>query len=313
MADHLRKSKLPVVDVDSLVPNAKGVGRVVTDDHVRVAMAFDHFRSKNFQHFATYAPQVNRYPDRRSKMFREVVEAAGFSCIDFQEVCGESFGWSADSEKVSQWIRHQPSPLAVFAPDPVPARQLTEICQWEGIRVPDEVGILAGDTDDLLCTIALPPISSIELDCYRIGQEACGMLTKMIEGKPAPQQPVLIPPLRVIPRHSTEILAVADAEVAEALRFIRSRACDPIQVSDILSAIPISRRRLEQKFRSLLGRSIGDEIRRVRFESARQLLIETNLLTSEIASKCGFSSSVDLAHGFRKYYGLRPSDLRKGR
>ncbi|PQO28143.1 xylose operon transcription regulator XylR [Blastopirellula marina] len=311
MVDHLRKAKLPLVDVDALVPDIKGVGRVVTDDKLRVAMAFEHFRSKNFRHFATYAPQVNRYPDRRSKMFREVVEAAGFPCFDFHETCGASFGWSADSAKVAAWIRQQTAPLAVFAPDPVPARQLTEICQWEGIRVPDEVGILAGDTDDLLCTIALPPISSIELDCFRIGREACVLLDKMINGKAPPKQPVLIPPLRVIPRHSTEILAVSDLEVAEALRFIRSRACDPIQVNDILEAIPISRRSLEQRFRNLLGRSIGDEIRRVRFESARQLLVETNLSTAAIAGKCGFSSGVEMAHAFRKYYGIRPSDLRK--
>ncbi|MBA2113545.1 AraC family transcriptional regulator [Bremerella alba] len=313
MVDHLRGAKVPVVDVDALLQDVSDVGRVVTDDHLRVSMAFNHFRDMNFQHFATYAPKVNRYPDWRSQLFQEVVEQAGFPCFDFLDSCGENFGWLADSRKVADWIRQRPLPLAVFSPDPVPARQLAEICQWEDIRVPDEVGILAGDTDDLLCSIAFPPISSIELDCYQIGQEACLLLNELINGKTPPNQPTCIAPLRVIPRHSTEILAVSDQELAEVLRFIRARACENIRVKDILEVVPISRRRLEQKFRTLLGRSIAEEIRRVRLDHARQLLIETTLATSVIAIKCGFSSGVELAHAFRKYHGIRPTDLRKRR
>jgi len=313
MVDHLRQAQVPVVDVDALLQNVTDVGRVITHDKLRVSMALDHFRAMNFRHFATYAPKVNRYPDWRSQLFREVVEEAGFDCFDFLDACGENFGWLANPKKVAAWIRQHPAPLAVFSPDPVPARQLAEICQWEEIRVPDEVGILAGDTDDLLCSIAFPPITSIELDCYRIGQEACGLLAEMMEGKPPPEEPLRVAPLRVIPRNSTEILAVSDPEIAEVLRFIRSKACEAIRVGDILKVFPISRRRLEQRFRSLLGRSIAEEIRRVRLEQARQLLVDTTLSTSIIASKCGFSSGVELAHAFRKYHGIRPTDLRKRR
>lgn len=76
-----------------------------------------------------------------------------------------------------------PTPLAVFSPDPYSARQLTEICEWEGIRIPDQVAVLAGDTDDLLCGIASPPISSIELDCESIATEPCQLLDRLMDGK----------------------------------------------------------------------------------------------------------------------------------
>lgn len=310
MARHLKKVKKPVVDVDVLMPNASWTGRVATDDAIRVEMAFEHFRSKNFEHFACYAPQVNRYPDRRSQMFRETVERAGYSCTSFDQVCGNDFGWFADPKEVAAWIRQSPAPLGVFAPDPVPARQLAEICQWEEIRVPDDVGILAGDTDDLLCNIAFPPISSIELDCFRIGEKACQLLASMMDGHAPPEDPILIRPLRVIPRHSTEILAVSDPDVAEVLRFIRSKACEGLRVADILDIFPISRRKLEQDFRAILGRSIGEEIRRTRMETARKLLVETDLSMASIARHCGYSSGVELAHAFRKYEGIKPSDLR---
>lgn len=310
MANHLRYAQIPVVDVDVLMMQETWVGRVVTDDRVRIAMAFDHFRSRNLKHFAYFAPKVNRYPDQRSHLFQKVVEAAGFGCSGFDQLERNELGWYADPELVANWIRKQPWPLAVFAPDPVPARQLAEICQWEGIHIPDDVAILAGDTDDLLCSIAFPPISSVELDCHRIGHEACMMLDRMMSGRPAPKRPRYIPPLRVISRHSTEILAVADQELAEVLRFIRSRACEGIKVPDILRVYPISRRSLEQKFRTFLGRSPSEEIRRTRLEHARRLLVESDMSISSIAAACSFASNIELSHAFRKYLGIKPSDLR---
>ena len=53
-----------------------------------------------------------------------------------------------------------------------------------------------------------------------------------------------------------------DREVAAALRFIREHAGEPIQVQDVLSEVPISRRGLEVRFRSAVGRSIHDQIQR---------------------------------------------------
>ncbi|ADG68857.1 helix-turn-helix- domain containing protein AraC type [Planctopirus limnophila DSM 3776] len=313
MARSLQTAAIPVVDVDVLMRQETWVGRVVTDDRVRIAMAFEHFRSKNFTHFACFAPHVNRYPDQRSQLFQQVARKAGFYCCGFDKLERNELGWYADPQLVAQWIRSQPSPLAVFAPDPVPARQLAEICQWEGIHIPDEVAILSGDTDDLLCSIASPPISSVELDCARIGHEACALLHRMMNGRPAPKHPKLIPPLRVIARHSTEILAVADQEIGDVLRFIRSHACEGIRVPDILKVYPISRRTLEQKFQTILGRTPSEEIRRTRLEQARNLLVDSDLPISSVATKCGFSSSVEFSHAFRKYLGIKPSDLRPQR
>jgi len=310
MAKHLQQAKIPVVDVDVLMQDVTWVGRVATDDAERINMAFHYFRSKSFLNFAYYAPRINRYPDQRSLLFQKIVQEAGFKCFALDTTHRNEFGWAVDPAQIAKKIRSTPGPLAVFAPDPVPARQLSEICQWEKIRVPDDVAILAGDTDELLCQIAFPPISSIELDCFKIGAESCSMLEGMMNGQPVPNKPVFIPPLRVISRHSTEILAVADDDVAEALRLIRSKACEGLRVSELLDLIPISRRSLEQKFRDLLGRSIGEEIRRARLENARQLLVGSDMPMAMVARVSGFSSGVEMSHAFRKYEGIKPSDLR---
>jgi LacI family transcriptional regulator len=77
-------------------------------------------------------------------------------------------------------------------------------------------------------------------------------------------------------RQSTETLAIRDADLAAALAFIRSHAAEPIDVGDVLRAVPVSRRLLERRFQHVLGRTPGKEIRRVRIERVKQLLTESN-------------------------------------
>ena len=126
-----------------------------------------------------------------------------------------------------------------------------------GIRVPDQVAILAGDTDDLMCEVCTPPLSSVALAGRRIGYEAAAALDRMMNGERPPAQPIKIPPHGVISRQSTDILAIDDDTVVRALRFIQQRAFQDIVVKDILHEVPVSRRSLEIQFRRYLGRSAG--------------------------------------------------------
>lgn len=313
MARHVRAASIPAVDVSAIMPQERWLGRVVTDDDARAALVFEHFRERQLEHFACYAPPIGRYSFQRVIAFRGAVEHAGFACSVFEGPAGRRQPRDDDYRLVPDWLRSLTRPLAVFAADPYPARQLVEICQWEGIRIPDDVAILAGDTDDLLCNMAAPRISSVELASHQIGLEACRLLTRLMKGAPVPARPKLVPPLRVIARHSTEVLAIDDPDVAQVLRYIREHVAEGIRVSDIVRVFPLSRRRLEQRFRALLGRTPAEEIRRSRLQHARNLLVETDLSVSAVAAASGVCSGAQLASAFRKYLGIRPSKLREGR
>lgn len=97
------------------------------------------------------------------------------------------------------------------------------------------------------------------------------------------------------------------------LRFIRENAANGIQVADVLRASRLSRRSIEQRFRTLLNRTPAEEIRRVRLEHARKLLLETGMSISAIAMASGFSSGAYLSHTFRRDFGLTPGELRSSR
>ncbi len=311
MVQHVRRLKKPAVDVSMMFPDETWLGRVATDDQFRAKMALEHFRSRGLKHFACYSPSIGRYSGQRAKEFQRVIEKENWQCAFYPTRQRSSpSGWLTNTKHAGAWLRQLPKPLAVYAADPYAARQLVEICSAEALLVPDDVAILSGDDDDLMCSVANPQISSIELGSDLIGERAADMLNQAMQGRRPSRRPVLIRPLRVHARQSTNILNLPDAELVTILRYIREFATTGIRVADILREFPVSRRALELRFREYLKRSPAEEIRRVRFECARRLLRETDQSIAQIAVMSGFTNAPHFCRSFRANFGQSPSDLR---
>lgn len=312
-ATHLKKLGLPVVDVSGTMRKQDWFARVTTDDRERAEMALDHLRSRGLRHFACYAPVMGRYSDARSDEFRMLAESAGFTCAMYTSDDRDAAGWLTNYKRARLWLAKLPRPLGVFAADPYPARQLVEICAMNSIRVPDDVAILAADDDELLCHVAWPQISSIELASHRIGEDAATQLERQMDGAAAPGETKKIPPLRIRPRQSTDMLAIDNDDLARALMFIREHAKDGITVSDVVRTCLLSRRSLEQRFREELNRSPGEEIRSVRLQHVRRLLVDTDKSIATIAAESGFASGASLSQAFQKQFGETPGHFRQSR
>jgi LacI family transcriptional regulator len=131
-----------------------------------------------------------------------------------------------------------------------------------------------------------------------------------MQGKRVTAVAHLISPLGVAARQSTEVLAVDDREVAKAMQFIREHACAGINVSDLLRAVPLSRRVLEQRFQRWLGRTPREEILQVRLDRVQQLLVETDLPLYLIAERTGFVHVEYLSVVFKRETGKTTSEFR---
>ena len=105
-------------------------------------------------------------------------------------------------------------------------------------------------THEPICRLSSSPLTSVDVNAARIGYEAAALLDRMIAGEKRPRQVIELPPRGVVARPSTDLLAVDDLHVAAALRFIREHVCDPINVEQVLSQIPISRSTLERRFQA---------------------------------------------------------------
>lgn len=311
--EKLQARKLPLVNVDDVMEPRAGLASVITDESALADMALSHLLDRGFRQFAYFAPPSLDYSKRREAAFVEKVRSAGYECAVYKPGyrAGRRLGWAERLKRVDRWIRSLPQPVGVLAVDANKARQLAEICHLSGIRVPDDVAVLAGSLDELLCDVSTPPLSSINVASERIGHDAAQLLDAMMVGHAEPVAPIEIPPRGVQSRQSTDLLAIDDEEIVDALRYIRTHACRGIIVEDILRQVPISRRSLEIQFRKYLGRSPAREIRRVQLEHSRDLLGRRELSITEVALSCGFANATRFGVAFKKDTGKTPHSFRK--
>jgi LacI family transcriptional regulator len=191
-------------------------------------------------------------------------------------------------------------------------RQVVEACKIAGVHVPEDVAIVGADNDELICELSSPRLSSVALNLERSGFEAAELLDRLMRRREKmTNQQIIVQPTRIVARQSTDILAIEDSEVAEAVRYIRQHAKERIQVDDVARAVGVSRRGLERKFRRVVRVSILREIRRVRLEQIIRMLVETNHSIGHIALALNFPSIEHISRFFRQQMKFSPLAYRK--
>ncbi|MFO0808344.1 MAG: AraC family transcriptional regulator [Gemmataceae bacterium] len=140
---------------------------------------------------------------------------------------------------------------------------------------------------------------------------AAALLDRLIGGARPPRRPKLLPPVGVVARQSSDLMAIDDPEVAATVRYVRDHGHRPINVEDVLRAATVSRRTLERRFRAALGRSVWEEIRRTHLEIAKGLLAGGGLPMAAVAERAGFSDPRQLSVVFRQETGQTPTAYRR--
>lgn len=311
IARAVQRLGVPVVDV-SAARRVTNVPWVETDDQAVAGTAFRHLQERGFRRFGYCGDPGFNWSVWRRDVFTRLVAEAGGECHlhDSIPLYDSDYSWTREHRRMVAWVRQLPRPIGIMACYDIKAQQLLDVCRELDVSVPEEIAVIGVDDDRLLCELCHPPLSSVTPNTHRTGYEAAALLNRMMSGEVVPAEAHLIPPTGVTTRQSTDILAVDDAEVAVALRYIRENACQGINVADVLRRMPVSRRRLERRFLELLGRSPHEEILRVRMERAKRLLIETDLSLCEIAGRVGYPHAEYLSVAFKREVGSTPRDFR---
>ncbi len=304
MADELGKLGLPVVNVSGLKLPGMSFPTVTTDPGASTQLAADHFLDRGFQHFAYYG--TPRFPAARAhyESYADVLARHGKTCSFYTPTPGIS-GFETHQADLARWLNDLPKPCAVLCWG-LRGLSVLDACALANLDVPGDIAVLSGDYDDLLCEAANPPLSGIETPSELIGHQAAELLDRLMHGRPLERDRVHVLPTRVVARQSSDVLAIDDPDLAIALRFIRNHAAEPIDVETVLEKVPCSRRSLERKFEQMLGRTPAIEIRRVRLERAKQLLVETDLPIPRVAAASGFGSGSYMSQAFRQFVGMTP-------
>jgi LacI family transcriptional regulator len=309
VAEALQRQTCPLVDLSAgrLLPR---VPWFESDDAAVAQLGFEHFASRGLKQLAFCGDPRFNWSNWRSEHFARAAQTQGLPCLIYKPSRSLSRDDTEHVADIARWLKRLPKPVGVLAAYDYRGQQVLAACRKVRIQVPDEVAVLGVDNDSLLCELAHPPLSSIILNAHRTGYEAASLLDRMMNGAQVGGQTHLIPPLGVETRQSTDVLAVEDSHVAQALRFIREHACEGIDVSDVLRAVPQARRLLERRFQKILGQTPHDEILRVQLDRVKTLLAQTDLPLAEIAARTGFSHVEYLSVVFKKRIGQPPSRYR---
>jgi LacI family transcriptional regulator len=314
LADQILARRIPSVNVSWYSYGGGAIPQCTCDEAAIAELAVNYFVDRGFRQFAYCASALRPdYTDRFGNSFIEKLRGRSYPCRTFAPQSEQdSFLPSSDElERMIEWLQSLPKPCALLAFDSVQARQVTDVCHMAGIEVPHEIAVLGGEYDHLSCTISQPELSSIDHGPRRVGWAAAELLSRLLAGEATPSGPTLLPGSRVITRQSTDTVAVHDDLLAAAVRFIKARSHQRIQVSDVLREVPISRRALEKGFRRCLGRSPAEEIRRVRLDQAVQLLCDTSWPMPKIAAAAGFDRPELMTRAFRRELKTTPSEFRR--
>jgi len=309
-AEQVRNADQPTVFIDDLPPDPdRRIGSVGLNEAAIGRAAAEHFADLGLERVALLQREGAAYCANRRSGLDQTLRAKGAAlAAELSMSCDE--GEAAVMRRLASWLGELPRPVGVFACDDCGAFRVVEAAALAGLAVPDEIAVLGVNDDPLYTKIALPALSSVRAPFQAVGHAAARMLHAILQGQPPPPSRLVFDPIGVASRRSTDILASDDPELRAAIQFIRDNARRPIQVADLLEAVPMSRRSLERRFRDNLGRSPQQEIQRVRLTMARTMLAETDRPIQEVATLAGFSDADRLAAVFRKVFGQTPTDYR---
>ncbi len=313
-AERLRCGRIPTVEMFAYRTDGK-LPLVAHDDFSVGQMAAEHLLDRHFRRFAFSGYAGQFWSDRRRQGFASLLSKAG--CLDpaclFINRPGTLAEWEEVQQQLTSWIQDLPKPLGLMACSDHHAQRVLDACRRANLVVPEEVAVIGVDNDEEICRLSTPPLTSVILDSERVGYESAKLLDALMRSRAEAdrQEPLLIAPLGVATRQSTEVTAISDPLVATAMRRIRERACLGLNVEELVKSLNTSRSIVYQRFHDLLGRSPHYEIQRVQLARVRGLLVQTSLPLKHIADLAGFSNPNYLSVAFKREMGVTPGEYRQ--
>ncbi len=314
-AANIEALQIPVVNTSSseLALNFPSVG---VDNHAIGRMAAEHLIGCKLDRFTFVGPIGLRHVRERYEGFSKALKATGSNCSLVQYAPKTALGPHVSEELVTpeelmEALEGLDLPVGIMASSDRVGFAILEACSRLGLRSPEDIALIGVDNDEMYCNLARSSMTSIDPNAENVGFSAAAMLDKLIDGEVLENKRILIKPQRIIFRNSTDMTRSEYPEVARALRFIRNRANEFIDVSNVLDVVPVSRRWLEMKFKEEVGHGIYQEIRRLHIERAKELLLTTDWPVSRVAKESGFNNTERFEFAFQKLVEMSATEYRK--
>jgi LacI family transcriptional regulator len=312
IAERFVRAGIPVVTISGALRHP-GVPRVMVANEDIGKLAAEHLFQCGFRHFGFYGLRRVAYSRDRERGFAAQLKAMGFSYAPrwAPSTYDRRRPWQDDLEGLRQWLRRLTPPLGIFAVNDFRARLILDACELAKLDVPSQIAVVGADNDRVVCEFSRPGLSSIDCDWHRVGYEAARTVHRILTGE-TPDVETRIPPREVVRRSSTAITVTGDPQLDHVITYIHDHPEEVFGVERLLEIGDVSRRKLEQAFRTSLRMTPYEYLCRARIDRAKMLLqFGSSTKLTQISRLCGFRDARRFRLVFRRLEGLTPAAYRK--
>jgi AraC family transcriptional regulator len=111
--------------------------------------------------------------------------------------------------------------------------------------------------------------------------------------------------------HDGRRSGLAPWQIERVTTYIDNKLSDPIKTEDLAELVNLSLSHFFRTFKTSLGITPADYIRRRRLDFAQRLMQATDRPLIQIAADCGLSDQAHLCRVFRRHFGQSPNGWRR--
>ena len=304
-------AKIPFIHITGQrVEHHPGSFCIEQDNEAVIRIAVDHLWRKGYRNLSLFGyPRlaVLRWQEERIEAFTRIcTEYGATSSLFFPSRRIEQSG--RKHQFLEQALTSLPNPSGVIAVNDFKALDILEAAKRSGVRIPEQIAVMGIDNDEMLCSLSVPPLTSIEHFPEKKGYHAAGMLDALLQGKTEIRP--FAASLQLIERGSTNLLVHENRQLLTALEYIRCHAGTALRTQDIAQNAGASRATIERMFRTELRSTVNKEVTAARIAMAKQKLSKPDASLKEIAEQCGFQNVHYFTTVFKKSAGISPGAYR---
>ena len=285
----------------------------LTGDYIGTGrMVARYFIDRGFRNYGFFGFNNVCWSDERCEGFRREIDEAGFgdSFYTYNQQDIETV-WYYEQNRLREWLKTIPKPIAIMACDDNQADNLVEVCHSAGIPIPSEVSVMGVDNDELLCSLGSTTLSSVQMDIEDSGWRTAELIERLVTDPSAPWEDIVIRPVKIVGRMSTAAFATADQQIIKALLFIHKNSRRKISVGDVTAEAALSRRLLERRFKEVTGKTLYQYITDLKLKYFAEQLQDTDDQVINIALSMGEDDTKSISRRFKQIYGCTPLEWRE--
>ncbi|MDR2463198.1 MAG: substrate-binding domain-containing protein [Verrucomicrobiales bacterium] len=296
--NYVKKKHVPVVDC-STFNDSFGARKAIIDNEAITRLAVNHLRGLGFANFGCVLAADHPIDHLRCALYEKMVAANGdhFKLLHLKQL--------------AKILPTLPRPMGLLTTNDRYAIETIRACQDAGFSVPDDFAVVGIDNTPILCDLTAIPVTSVDPNFIENGYQCAALLDRLMRGEKTSRAPVIIPPKGITLRRSTDTLFIPNPDATRALQYLRHHYLRPISVTQATVGTTAPLRNIQKIFRQYTGRTMVQELTRLRIEHAKKLLQNPKEKIDTIARACSFSSRTYFIRAFRRYAGMSPKAYRK--